>query len=306
MAVQHTLGDSARFEGIGLHTGAKVRMEVLPAGVDTGIRFLVAGPDGRSHVVGAVPENVVDTAYATSLGAGGVTVHTVEHVLSALAGLGIDNAEVRLSAPQFPVAEVPIMDGSAAPFVHGLLEAGIVAQAAPRTYLKVTSPIRVAEGTDKWIEIAPGDAPTLSVALEIRFDHDAVGTQRTRYVHSPKAFARLLSRARTFGFLREVEAMRRAGLALGGSLENAVVIGDEGVMNPDGLRYPDEPVRHKVLDLIGDMALLGRPLWAGVTAHRSGHTLHARAVRVLIGHPECWELVTDVPEPAPAAALVAV
>jgi UDP-3-O-[3-hydroxymyristoyl] N-acetylglucosamine deacetylase len=300
MAVQHTLGDSARFEGIGLHTGVKVHMEVVPSGVDTGIRFVVARPDGGTQVIGAVPENVADTAYATSLAAGGVVVHTVEHVLAALAGLGIDNAEVRLSAP-----EVPIMDGSAAPFVQGLLEAGIVAQAAPRAYLKITAPIRVAEGTDKWIEFAPAEPPTLSVALEIRFDHAAVGTQRTRYVQSPKAFARLLSRARTFGFLREVEAMRRAGLALGGSLENAVVIGDDGVVNPDGLRYPDEPVRHKVLDLIGDLALLGRPLWGSATACRSGHTLHARAVRVLIQHPECWEVVTDVPEPAPAAALVA-
>lgn len=301
MAVQHTLADAARFEGIGLHTGAKVRMEVAPAGVDTGIRFVVAQADGSTRTIEAVPEHVVDTAYATSLGSDGVVVQTVEHVLAALAGLGIDNAEVRLSA-----AEVPIMDGSADAFVHGLLDAGIVPQAAPRAYIRVTAPIRVAEGTDKWLELGPGDAPTLAVALEIQFDHAAVGTQRTRYVQSPKAFARLLSRARTFGFLREVEAMRRAGLARGGSLDSAVVIGDEGVMNPDGLRYPDEPVRHKVLDLIGDLALLGRPLWATATAHRSGHTLHARAVRALIAHPECWEVVTDVPEPASAATLVAV
>jgi UDP-3-O-[3-hydroxymyristoyl] N-acetylglucosamine deacetylase len=301
MAVQHTLGDSARFEGIGLHTGEKVHMEVAPADPDTGIRFVVPRPDGGTQVIGAVPENVTDTAYATSLGVDGVVVHTVEHLLAALAGLGIDNAEVRLTAP-----EVPIMDGSAAPFVRGLLEAGIAAQAAPRAYLKLVAPIRVAEGTDKWIEFGPGEAPTLSVALEIRFDHAAIGTQRTRYVQSPRGFARLLARARTFGFLREVEAMRQAGLARGGSLASAVVIGDEGVVNPEGLRYPDEPVRHKVLDLIGDLSLLGRPLWAQVTAHRSGHTLHARAVRALIAHPECWEVVTDVPELAPAAALVAV
>jgi UDP-3-O-[3-hydroxymyristoyl] N-acetylglucosamine deacetylase len=301
MAVQHTLGDVARFEGIGLHTAEKVHMEVAPAAVDTGIRFVVAQPDGGTRVIAAVPENVVDTAYATSLGADGVVVQTVEHLLAALAGLGVDNAEVRLTAP-----EVPIMDGSSAPFVAGLLAAAVVPQAAPRSYIRVTAPIRVAEGTDKWLELGPGDAPTLSVALEIQFDHAAVGTQRTRYVQSPKAFSRLLSRARTFGFLSEIEAMRRAGLARGGSLESAVVIGDEGVMNPDGLRYPDEPVRHKVLDLIGDLALLGMPLWATATAHRSGHTLHARAVRALIAHPECWEVVTDVPEPAAAGALVAV
>jgi UDP-3-O-[3-hydroxymyristoyl] N-acetylglucosamine deacetylase len=300
MAVQHTLADSAHFEGIGLHTGAQVHMEVAPAETDTGIRFVVPRPDGGTQVIGAVPENVTDTAYATSLGAEGVEVHTVEHLLAALAGLGIDNAEVRLSAP-----EVPILDGSAAPFVEGLLEAGIAAQAAPRAYLKVVAPIRVAEGTDKWIEFGPGEVPTLSVAMEIRFDHAAIGTQRTRYVQSPRAFARLLARARTFGFLREVEALRRAGLARGGSLASAVVIGDEGVVNPEGLRYPDEPVRHKVLDLIGDLALLGRPLWATATAHRSGHTLHARAVRALIAHPECWEVVTDVPELAPAGVLVA-
>jgi len=306
MAMQHTLADSARFEGIGLHTGAKVHMEVAPADPDTGIRFVVPRPDGGTQVIGAVPENVTDTAYATTLKAGGAVVHTVEHLLAALAGLGIDNAEVRLSAPEGTDSEVPILDGSAAPFVQGLLEAGIVAQAEPRAYLKVIAPIRVAEGTDKWIEFGPGEAPTLSVALEIRFDHPAIGTQRTRYVQSPRAFARLLARARTFGFLREVEAMRRAGLARGGSLASAVVFGDEGVVNPEGLRYPDEPVRHKVLDLIGDLALLGRPLWGTATAHRSGHTLHARAVRALIAHPECWEVVTDVPELAPAAALVAV
>jgi UDP-3-O-[3-hydroxymyristoyl] N-acetylglucosamine deacetylase len=299
-AVQHTLGAWATFEDVGLHTGEKVRMEVAPAAPDTGVRFVVPRPDGTPAVVAAVPENIAGTAYATSLAADGVTVHTVEHLLAALAGLGIDNAEVHLSAP-----EVPIMDGSAADFVHGLLKVGALPQDTPREYIKVIRPIRVAEGTGKWLQLGPGEAPTLTVALDIDFAHTAIGTQRTRYVQSPEAFVRVLARARTFGFLREVEAMRRAGLVRGGSLDNAVVIDDEGVMNPDGLRYPDEPVRHKVLDLSGDLSLLGRPLWAHATAHRSGHTLHARAVRALLAHPECWEVVTEVPARA-ADALVAV
>jgi len=293
MTVQHTLASEARFKGIGLHTGQAVNMVVAPAPEDSGVRFLVRKPGSDEPVViPARVESLAGTAYCTILGRGGVTVHTVEHLLAALSGLGVDNAAVWLDA-----GEVPVLDGSAAPFVRGLLEAGIVAQVAPRTALKVTAPVRVEEGSDKWIELLPADRPGLTVELDIDFDDATVGAQRMAFALSAERFAAELASARTFGFKDEVEALRRAGLARGGSLDNAVVIGPEGVLNPEGLRFGDEPVRHKVLDLVGDFALLGRPLWARVVAHRSGHTLHAVAMRALLARPACWEAVE-----APAAS----
>lgn len=295
MTVQQTLASEVRFRGIGLHTGSAVNMVVGPAPADSGIRFVVAGPGAaRPMTVAARIENLAGTAYCTSLGHGGVTVHTVEHLLAALAALEVDNAEVWLDA-----GEVPVLDGSADPFVRGILEAGLALQPTPRTVLRVTAPIRVAEGADKWIELAPSDTPGLTVDLDIDFAHTTVGSQRMRFELSPEHFVRDLAAARTFGFADEVEALRRAGLARGGSLDNAVVIGADGVMNPEGLRFADEPVRHKVLDLIGDFSLLGRPLWAHVTAHRAGHTLHAVAVQALLARPGCWETV-EAPEPATA------
>jgi len=298
MTFQHTLASEARFKGVGLHTGASVNMVVGPAPEDSGVRFLVQ-PSGTPDpvVIPARVEHVVSTAYCTSLGIGGVTVQTVEHLLAALAGLGIDNADVWLDA-----GEVPVLDGSSAPFVEGLLAAGIVPQPAPRAALRVTAPVRVDEGDDKWIEVRPSLVPGLTIDLDITFPHASVGHQRMRFRLTPEGFAADLARARTFGFLDEVEALRRAGLARGGSLDNAVVIGAEGVMNPEGLRFGDEPVRHKVLDLIGDFALLGRPLWAHVVAHRSGHTLHAVAVQALLSRPSCWEAVEA---PVPDAVLCA-
>jgi len=299
MNVQHTLATEARFKGIGLHTGAAVNLVVRPAPEDSGIRFFLQ-PAGASRpaMVAARVENVTDTNHCTSLSQGGATVHTVEHLLAALAGLGIDNADVWLDA-----GEVPVLDGSAAPFVHGLLDAGLAPQAAPRTVIRVTAPVRVAEGTDKWIELAPSETPGLTVDLDIDFDHASVGCQRMAFALTPERFAGELAAARTFGFMDDVAALRQAGLARGGSLENAVVIGAEGVMNPEGLRFSDEPVRHKVLDLVGDFALLGRPLWGRIAAHRSGHTLHAVAMRALLARPGCWEAVTaPMPEPALAFA----
>jgi UDP-3-O-[3-hydroxymyristoyl] N-acetylglucosamine deacetylase len=299
MNVQHTLATEARFKGIGLHTGAAVNMVVGPAPADSGIRFRVQPPGvSRPTVVAARIENLVGTSYCTSLGCGGVTVHTVEHLLAALAGLGVDNADVWLDA-----GEVPVLDGSAAPFVHGLLGAGIVPQGALRTAIRVTAPVRVEEGADKWIELAPSDEPGLTIDLDIAFTHASVGRQRLAFALTPERFVEELAAARTFGFLDEVEALRQAGLARGGSLENAVVIGREGVMNPEGLRFADELVRHKVLDLLGDFALLGRPLWGRITAHRSGHTLHAVAMQALLARPGCWEAVeAPVSEPALAGA----
>jgi UDP-3-O-[3-hydroxymyristoyl] N-acetylglucosamine deacetylase len=298
MTFQQTLATEAHFKGVGLHSGAPVHMVVGPAPEDSGIRFLVQ-PSGCPDpvVIPARVEHLSGTSYCTSLGVGGVKVQTVEHLLAALAGLGIDNADVWLDAE-----EVPVLDGSSAPFVDGLVAAGIVPQPAPRAALRVTDTVRVEEGDDKWIEVRPALAPGLTIDLDIDFAHATVGSQRLRFHLTPEDFAADLAAARTFGFMDEVEALRRAGLARGGSLENAVVIGADGVMNPGGLRYDDEPVRHKVLDLIGDFALLGRPLWAHVVAHRSGHTLHAVAMRALLSRPACWEAVEA---PVPDAVLCA-
>jgi UDP-3-O-[3-hydroxymyristoyl] N-acetylglucosamine deacetylase len=284
MTNQHTLASEAHFSDIGLHSGDPVHMVVGPAPAGSGIQFRVEAPGVEPRTVAARIENLVGTDLCTTLGDGDVTVRTVEHLLAALAGLGIDNALVRLDA-----GEVPILDGSASPFVDGLLKAGLRAQSAPRTVLKVTAPIRVEDGDDKWVEIAPADREGLTIDLSIDFDHPALGCQDMRFFLTPERFARELAAARTFGFKREVAALQQAGLARGGSLDNAVVLDEDGVMNPGGLRFADEPVRHKVLDLIGDFALLGHPLWGRVTAHRAGHTLHAEAVRALLAHPGRFE-----------------
>jgi UDP-3-O-[3-hydroxymyristoyl] N-acetylglucosamine deacetylase len=298
MTFQHTLASEAHFKGVGLHNGTSVNMVVGPAPEDSGIRFLVQ-PSGRPEpvVVPARADFLVSTDYCTTIGADGVTVKTIEHLMAALVGLGIDNADVWLDGD-----EVPVLDGSSALFVEGLLAAGVVPQPAPRAALRITAPVRVDEGDDKWVELHPSDTPGLTVDLDIDFSHEAVGSQRLRFHLTPEHFAADLSAARTFGFFEEVEALHRAGLALGATLENAVVIGEDGVMNPGGLRFDDEFVRHKVLDLIGDFALLGRPLWGHVVAHRSGHTLHAVAVRALLSRPACWEAIEA---PVPAAALCA-
>lgn len=195
------------------------------------------------------------------------------------------------------------MDGSAAPFVADLLAAGVQEQDRPRFVIRVTAPIRVQDGPDKWIEIRPMEGPGTLVDYWIEFAHRAVGAQSYRCEVTPERFVSELSAARTFGFLDEVEALKCAGLARGGSLDNAIVIGDEGIMNPGGLRFADEFVRHKVLDLIGDLSLLGRPVWGHVVAHRSGHDLHTRLVAAILEQSGDWELVEegDVAVPVPAA-----
>lgn len=293
MSFQTTVASAAHFSGIGLHSGEQVNLSVLPAPADHGIRFHVSRPGGAAPVViPATPEKVAATAYATSLREGPVALHTVEHLLSALAGLGIDNAQIHVDAE-----EVPIMDGSALPFIHGLLKAGIRPLAAPRMVIRILEPIRVEEdGGGKWLEVTPLAAPETVIDYHIEFAHEAVGTQRYRFVLSPDTFVGELAAARTFGFAREVEALRQAGLARGGSLDNAVVIGDDGVLNPEGLRFVDEQVRHKILDLIGDLALVGRPVLGRISAHRSGHGLHTRLAQAILARPEAWELVE---QPAP-------
>ena len=278
---QKTIRREVHCAGIGLHCGKRVAMRLLPAAPDTGVRFRRLDLEGRE--IPATIGNLHQTTYATQLVANEASINTVEHVLAATAGLGIDNLVIEIEGE-----EVPVMDGSAAPFVYLLHEAGLRRQAAPRRFLKLLEPLRVDRG-DKFIAIYP--AERLKISYTIDFDHPLIGVQRETFVITPRAFTEQIAPARTFGFLREVEHLRSQGLALGGSMENAVVVGDNSILNPQ-LRFPDEFVRHKILDAIGDLALLGNPLLGHVVAYRAGHALHAALVNKIVTTPEAWSLVT--------------
>ncbi|MCA9510362.1 MAG: UDP-3-O-[3-hydroxymyristoyl] N-acetylglucosamine deacetylase [Myxococcales bacterium] len=272
MQRQHTLAGEARFVGVGLHGGRVVAMRVAPAPADAGVVFVRTDLDSaeipaRSSALGSVRR-------ATTLRCGEASVATVEHLLAALFALGIDNARVELDGP-----EVPAADGSAAPFVALLERAGRVAQDAERVRLRLARPIEIEDGTRR-IRARPADG--LHVRYAIDFPHPAIGRQELALGPiDAELFARALAPARTFGFVEEVEALRSAGLALGGDLANAVVFDAKGVITPGGLRVPDEPVRHKALDLVGDLALLGRPLDAAIEVERGGHALHQRLVAAI-------------------------
>jgi UDP-3-O-[3-hydroxymyristoyl] N-acetylglucosamine deacetylase len=281
---QRTLKDSIRATGIGLHSGAKVYMTLRPAAANTGIVFRrldLAEPVD----VPADALNVTTTDLGTTLEHGEGKVATVEHLLSALAGLGIDNLFVDLTA-----AEVPIMDGSAAPFVFLLQSAGIEEQSAAKRFIRIVKPLRVEEG-DKWAELRPHDG--FRVNFEIDFDHPVLKKHRqhARLDFSTTAFLKEISRARTFGFLKDVETLRSRDLALGGSLDNSIVMDDYRVLNEDGLRFRDEFVRHKVLDAVGDLYLLGSCLIGEFTGYKSGHRLNNLLLRALIAQPDCYEEV---------------
>lgn len=270
---QRTLKARASLRGVGLHSGAPVLLTLCPAPVDGGIVFERTDLKPRVEIP-ARAELVVDTLLNTSLGKDGHRLGTVEHVLAALAGCGIDNARIEVEGP-----EVPIMDGSAEPFVQLVREAGIVEQRSPRRYLLVKRPVEVREG-DKLARLAP--ARRFSVDYTIDFKHPLI-TDQTRQVElSERSFSKEISRARTFGFKRDVERLHACGLARGGSLENAVVVDDFNILNPEGLRYPDEFVRHKILDAIGDLSLVGMPVIGHFQAVKSGHALnHALVMRAL-------------------------
>jgi UDP-3-O-[3-hydroxymyristoyl] N-acetylglucosamine deacetylase len=285
MVGQRTLRNSIRATGVGLHTGTKVLMTVRPAAADTGIVFLRTDLPG-SALIPARAENVGETMLGTTIGSGAARVATVEHLLSAFAGLGIDNAQVDLNAP-----EVPIMDGSAGPFVFLLQSAGIEEQPVPKRFIRVKKPVRVQDG-DKWAQFEPYEG--FKVNFEIEFDHPIFKRriQSATMNFSTTAFLKEISRARTFGFMRDLESMRARNLALGGTLDNAIVLDDAGVMNEDGLRYEDEFVKHKILDAIGDLYLLGHSLIGEFSGHKSGHGLNNRLLRTLLADPEAWEEVS--------------
>lgn len=283
MIPQHTLKSIAYVTGVGLHSGEKVQLWLRPAAPDTGIVFHRVDLD-PPVTIPASPEAVRETRLCTGLERDGVKIATVEHLMSALAGLGIDNVHIDVDGP-----EIPIMDGSAAPFVMMIREAGIEAQAAPRRFLRVLRPVEVRED-DKWVRLEPYAGFRLE--FSIAFAHPAISASQTRAVvdFSEHAYPRFVARARTFGFVHEVELLRGMGLAQGGSLDNAIVLDEYRILNPEGLRFPDEFVRHKILDAIGDLYLAGRPLLARYVAHKSGHALNNRLLRALMADRSAWEL----------------
>lgn len=285
MIKQRTLKNVIRATGVGLHTGKKVYLTLRPAAVNTGIIFRRVDLEPAVEIP-ARPENVGDTRLSTTLTNGNVRISTVEHLLSALAGFGIDNAYVDVSSD-----EVPIMDGSAGPFVFLIQSAGVTDQSAPKQFLRIKKPVRVEE-EDKWATFEPFDG--FKVGFTIEFDHPAFNEKNctAEIDFSTTSFVKEVSRARTFGFMRDVELLRENNLALGGSLDNAVVVDDYRILNEDGLRYEDECVKHKILDAIGDLYLLGHSLIGAFNGYKSGHELNNRLLRDLLANEEAWELVS--------------
>ena len=279
---QYTIKKKISLAGIGLHTGEPVNLTIKPAAVDTGIRF-VRLDLGLESSVPAFMNRVVDTSLATTIAEDETAVSTTEHLLGALAGLGVDNAVIELDG-----AEVPIMDGSAGPFVHLLEKVERRRQKAAKKVLKIVKEIVCSDG-DKLIRVLPYDG--LKVTCEIDFAHEMIGKQTYTIDVNPQRFAKEIASARTFGFMDEVKKLKEHGYALGGSLDNAVVVDQLGVLNKDGLRFADEFVRHKVLDLIGDLALLGCPMMGHVIASKSGHEQHLRMMQAIANNPDCWQFV---------------
>ena len=293
MVGQRTLKNSIRATGVGLHTGTKIFMTLRPAEPDTGIVFRRVDLPG-SPEVRAIAQNVGETRLGTTLVNGGTKVSTVEHLLSAFAGLGIDNVIVEVSAP-----EVPIMDGSAGPFVFLLQSAGIAEQTVPKRFVRVKKTIEVRDG-DKWARFDPYDG--FKVNFEIEFNHPVFQrhSQKSSMDFSTTTYLKEVSRARTFGFMRDLETMRAHNLALGGNLDNAIVLDESKVLNEDGLRSEDEFVKHKILDAIGDLYLLGHSLIGEFSGFKSGHGLNNLLLRSLLADPAAWEeVVFEKPEQAP-------
>ena len=294
MLRQRSLKSSVSASGVGLHTGQKVRITLRPAPADTGVVFRrvdLASPvdlPARADAVG-------ETRLSSCLVRDGVKVYTVEHLMSALGGLGVDNVYVDLDA-----SELPIMDGSASPFVLLIQQAGIVEQAAPKRFLRVLRKVEVKDG-DKWARLEPFEGYKLSFSIEFRHPVIERSTQAVEVNFAETSYLKEIARARTFGFMHEVEDLRDSGLALGGGLDNAVVLDEYRVLNAEGLRFADEFIRHKLLDAIGDLYLLGKPLLAAFSAHKSGHALNNRLLRALLAETGAMETVTfERPEDTPA------
>jgi UDP-3-O-[3-hydroxymyristoyl] N-acetylglucosamine deacetylase len=279
---QQTLLKAVSCAGVGLHSGLPVTLTLKPAPTNTGVVFINRnGKNGAS--LAASIEHVVPTELCTAIGGNGFQVKTIEHVLSALAGLDVDNVYVELDA-----GEAPVMDGSAAHFVRLIRSAGVVPQNRRQPYLKITRPIEVVDGNRR-VRIEPSS--TTRVTYSIHYDHPLIQTQTFIYEHSAHAFEREIADARTFGFLQEVEALWARGLGQGGNLDNTIVLSHDGILNESGLRFANEFVRHKILDLIGDFSLLGVPFIGHLIAERSGHAIHTRLVQQILNHPDSWVLL---------------
>ena len=296
MIQQRTLKAPISASGVGLHSGERVKLTLLPAAPDTGIVFRRVDLPNAVEIP-ARPDLVNDTRLSSTLvNAEGVRVATIEHLMSALAGLGIDNLVVEMDGP-----ETPIMDGSSAPFVYLLETAGIAEQAVPKRFIRLKKPLELVEG-DKWVRLTPHEG--FSVAMEIQFNHPVFQRipQKICIDFAQHSYLDEVSRARTFGFMHEVEYMRANGLGLGGNLDNAIVIDDDSVLNKDGLRFGDEFVRHKILDAIGDLYIVGHPLIAAFSGFKSGHAMNNALLRQLLATPDAWEFVsfTD-PHDAPSS-----
>jgi len=282
---QRTLKNVISATGVGLHTGQKVTLTLRPAAADTGIVFRRVDLP-QPVTIKADPFQVTDTRMCSALESDGVKVNTVEHLMSALAGLGIDNVYIDLTA-----SEVPIMDGSASPFVFLVQSAGVEEQNAPKRFIRVKKTIQITDG-DKWVKLEPYNGFRVTLSIDFKhpvFDHSG---KAVTVDFADTSFIKEISRARTFGFMHEVEYLRNHGLALGGSLDNAIVMDEFRVLNTDGLRYDDEFVKHKALDAIGDLYLLGHPLIGAFTGHKSGHALNNQLLRGLLADQSAWEFVT--------------
>ncbi len=295
MLRQRTLKNKIKSTGVGLHTGVRVELMLRPAPSDTGIVFHRTDLP-KPVTIGADARNVGDTRLSSSLEKDGARISTVEHLMSALAGLGIDNLHIDIAGP-----EIPIMDGSAGPFVFLLQSAGIVEQSVPKRYLRIKSAVE-ARQDDKWARFEPHHGFMLDFTID--FPHPVFGSENRHVAidFAEHSYIKEVSRARTFGFMQDVEALRAAGLILGGNLQNAIVLDETRILNSEGLRYDNEFAKHKVLDAIGDLYLLGHPLIGKYTAYKSGHGLNNALSRALLSRPDAWELVTfDAPADVPSA-----
>jgi UDP-3-O-[3-hydroxymyristoyl] N-acetylglucosamine deacetylase len=288
--LQKTIKKRIDFSGIGLHIGSDSRITILPSEADSGICFVRKDLPGTPRIMAEV-SNVVSTSYATTLGTDGATVSTVEHLLAAFYGLGVDNALVEVEGP-----EIPVLDGSAEPFVEMITEAGLKTLESPKMYMVITKPIKVA-GEGNFIHLIPSPDMGFDIDYTIDFPHPLLDAQTFSMSFSSSngdAFSTDVAGARTFGFLRDVELLRANGLAKGGSLDNAVVVGEKDILNEGGLRYPDEFVRHKVLDFLGDLSLVGMPVIGRVIAHRAGHALNFKLAQKVVKNPGRWQMVDSL------------
>ena len=299
MGQQHTLASAVSLSGIGLHSGVAVNLRLCPAPAHTGIVFKRTDLDG--FVIEAQARYTARVSYATSLMKKGVLISTTEHLLSALAGMDVDNAIVEIDN-----LELPIVDGSALPFVKLIRQAGVRRQRAQRSYARILKPLELQDGNKK-IAVYPSE--TFSVTYSIAFPHPVIGAETHDFTPYPGTYEGNVSPARTFGFLAEVEMLLKNGLIKGGTMENVIVLDEDSVLNPEGLRFPDEFCRHKVLDLIGDLSLFGRPVIGHVVADRAGHAMHARLVSELLRRKDCWTVTQNPPmratTPLPAVAEMA-